>query len=90
MKDLHYDNTNGSLYLFANQHELNAYEFDVIKRICSALPCPECAQDATHYLAKVKLHELKSKNDDLKSKKGDLKGKKGPMKLMFVDIKEAI
>lgn len=32
-KDLHYDNTNGSLYLFANQHELNAYEFDVIKRI---------------------------------------------------------
>ena len=32
MKDLHYDNTNGSLYLFANQHELNAYEFDVIKR----------------------------------------------------------
>ena len=37
--------------------------FDVIKRICSALPCPECAQDATHYLAKVKLHELKSKND---------------------------
>ena len=37
--------------------------FDVIKRICSALPCPECSQDATHYLAKVKLHELKSKND---------------------------
>jgi hypothetical protein len=32
-KDIHYDNTNGSLYLFANQHELNAYEFDVIKRI---------------------------------------------------------
>jgi hypothetical protein len=32
-KDIHYDNTNGSLYLFASQHELNAYEFDVIKRI---------------------------------------------------------
>jgi hypothetical protein len=32
-KDTHYDNTNGSLYLFANQHELNAYEFEVIKRI---------------------------------------------------------
>lgn len=32
-KDAHYDNTNGSLYLFANQHELNAYEFDAIKRI---------------------------------------------------------
>ena len=32
-KDTHYNNTNGSLYLFANQHELNAYEFDIIKRI---------------------------------------------------------
>ena len=33
MKDQHYNNTNGSLYLFAEQHELNAYEFEVIKRI---------------------------------------------------------
>jgi hypothetical protein len=33
MKDTHYNNENGSLYLFANQHELNAYEFDAIKRI---------------------------------------------------------
>ena len=33
MKDTHYNNENGSLYLFANQHELNAYEFEVIKRI---------------------------------------------------------
>ena len=32
-KDSHYNNENGSLYLFANQHELNAYEFDIIKRI---------------------------------------------------------
>lgn len=32
-KDSHYNNTNGSLYLFAQQHELNAYEFDCIKRI---------------------------------------------------------
>jgi len=37
--------------------------FDVIRRICSALPCPECAQDATIFLSKVKLHELRSKND---------------------------
>ena len=37
--------------------------FDVIKRICSALPCPECAQDATQFLAKVKVHELRTKND---------------------------
>ena len=28
----HYNNTNGSLYLFAEQHNLNSYEFDIIKR----------------------------------------------------------
>ena len=32
-KDAHYNNDNGSLYLFAEQHGLNAYEFDMIKRI---------------------------------------------------------
>jgi hypothetical protein len=32
-KDLHYDNTHGSLYKFAEEHGLNSYEFDVIKRI---------------------------------------------------------
>lgn len=29
----HYDNSNGSLYKFAEDHKLNSYEFDVIKRI---------------------------------------------------------
>ena len=33
VKDAHYNNDNGSLYLFAQQHELNAYEFDCIKRL---------------------------------------------------------
>lgn len=32
-KDEHYNNDNGSLYLFAQQHELNAWEFDILKRI---------------------------------------------------------
>jgi tRNA G10 N-methylase Trm11 len=31
--DVHYDNKNGSLYKFAEDHELNAWEFDIIKRI---------------------------------------------------------
>jgi hypothetical protein len=31
--DQHYNNDKGSLYLFAEQHELNAWEFDIIKRI---------------------------------------------------------
>ena len=30
---LHYDNSNGSLYLFAEQQNLNSWEFDIIKRI---------------------------------------------------------
>ena len=29
----HYDNTHGSLYAFAEQHQLNAWEFDLVKRI---------------------------------------------------------
>ena len=29
----HYDNENGSLYLFAEQQKLNSWEFDIIKRI---------------------------------------------------------
>jgi hypothetical protein len=31
--DQHYNNTNGSLYKFAQDHELNAWEFDILKRI---------------------------------------------------------
>ena len=34
MKDpKHYDNSKGSLYKFAEDHKLNAYEFDIVKRI---------------------------------------------------------
>jgi hypothetical protein len=33
MKPKHYDNTNGSLYKFAEDNNLNAWEFDIIKRI---------------------------------------------------------
>jgi hypothetical protein len=33
LTDAHYDNSNGSLYKFAADHDLNAYEFDIIKRI---------------------------------------------------------
>ena len=31
--DQHYNNDKGSLYLFAQQHDLNAWEFDILKRI---------------------------------------------------------
>jgi hypothetical protein len=29
----HYDNSKGSLYKFCEDHELNSYEFDIIKRV---------------------------------------------------------
>lgn len=29
----HYDNSKGSLYQFAEDHNLNAWEFDIIKRV---------------------------------------------------------
>jgi hypothetical protein len=29
----HYDNSNGSLYKFAEDHKLNAWEFDIVKRV---------------------------------------------------------
>jgi len=29
----HYDNTNGSIYKFADDHGCNSYEFDIIKRV---------------------------------------------------------
>ena len=35
--------------------------FNHIVRICSFLPCPECAQDATKFLAKIKINDLKNK-----------------------------
>jgi hypothetical protein len=31
--DKHYDNSNGSIYKFCADHNLNAYEFDIIKRV---------------------------------------------------------
>jgi hypothetical protein len=35
--------------------------FSQIKRICGFLPCPECSADATNFLAKININDLKSK-----------------------------
>ena len=37
--------------------------FGQIKRICGFLPCPECSSDATNFLAKVNIDDLKTKVD---------------------------
>ena len=37
--------------------------FKLIVRICKFLPCPECSADASNFLAKIKVSELKTKTD---------------------------
>jgi hypothetical protein len=37
--------------------------FGQIKRICSYLPCPECSADATIFLAKININDIKNKTD---------------------------
>ena len=37
--------------------------FKLIVRICKFLPCPECSADASSFLAKIKVSELKTKTD---------------------------
>jgi hypothetical protein len=44
-------------------HHIYTQLFFQIQRICKFLPCPECAQDASTFLAKVKLSDLKTKKD---------------------------
>jgi len=46
-----------------NSHPLLFLQlFQMIKRICTFLPCPDCAMDATIFLAKIKVQELKTKH----------------------------
>jgi hypothetical protein len=37
--------------------------FGQIRRICGFLPCPECSTDATNFLAKININDLKTKID---------------------------
>jgi len=37
--------------------------FKMIVRICGFLPCPECSTDASNFLAKIKIENLKTKED---------------------------
>jgi len=37
--------------------------FMYIQRVCKFLPCPECSQDATIFLQKVNLNEIKTVED---------------------------
>ena len=37
--------------------------FRIFVRICKFLPCPECSNDSSMFLAKIKIENLKTKND---------------------------
>ena len=37
--------------------------FKMIVRICKFLPCPECSNDASNFLAKIKMTDMKNKTD---------------------------
>jgi hypothetical protein len=37
--------------------------FNLIVRICRFLPCPECSIDASNFLAKIRIENLKTKDD---------------------------
>jgi hypothetical protein len=37
--------------------------FNHIRNICSALPCPECASDASKFLAKININTIKTKEE---------------------------
>jgi hypothetical protein len=37
--------------------------FEQIKRICRFLPCPECSRDATIFLGKININEIRTKQN---------------------------
>lgn len=60
----HYDNTNGSLYQFCEKQGLNAYEFDIIKRVMRCRKKGNFIEDLekTKYLIDLYILEQKSLN----------------------------
>jgi hypothetical protein len=65
-KDAHYNNENGSLYLFAQQHELNAYEFDIIKRVVRCRKKGQFKEDLAKTTRVIELYLKEYNIDDLK------------------------
>ncbi len=53
----HYDNTKGSLYKFAEEQGLNAYEFDLIKRIVRCRKKGEFLKDIEKSIAVLQIYK---------------------------------
>ena len=43
-------------------HKIKFSLFFIIKRICNFLPCPECSQHASRFLARINVQAIKDKN----------------------------
>ena len=65
-KDSHYDNSNGSLYLFAEQNELNAWEFDIIKRIVRCRKKGQFQEDLQKTVRVIELYLKEYNIEDIK------------------------
>jgi hypothetical protein len=57
MKPNHYSNTNGSLYKFAEDNNLNSYEFEVIKRIVRCRKKGEWITDIEKTIEVLKIYK---------------------------------
>ena len=65
-KDAHYNNENGSLYLFAQQHELNSWEFDCIKRLVRCRKKGQFKEDLEKSIRVIELYLKEYNIDNLK------------------------
>jgi len=63
-KNNHYDNTNGSLYKFAQDHKLNAWEFDVIKRIVRCRKKGQWLSDIDKTIKVLELYKEEYREDE--------------------------
>ncbi len=66
VKDSHYNNDNGSLYLFAQQHELNSWEFDCIKRLVRCRKKGQFKEDLEKTIRVIELYLKEHNIEDIK------------------------
>lgn len=61
----HYDNSNGSLYLFAQQQNLNPWESDILKRVIRCRKKGSFREDLekTKFLIDLYLQEYNPENE---------------------------
>lgn len=60
----HYDNTNGSIYKYATDKGLNAYEFDIVKRVTRCRKKGNFIEDLEKTKIVIDLYIQEYKNKD--------------------------